>query len=96
MDLVVHLAALSNDPTAEHDPVANWEIGAVATEELAKACVERGIERFVFTSSASLYDGLPEGLHDETAAVHPLGPYATAKRYAEQRLIEAAEPASSP
>jgi len=88
VDMVVHLAALSNDPTAEHDPVANWEIGAVATEELAKACVERGIKRFVFTSSASLYDGLPEGLHDETATVTPSGPYATAKRYAEERLIE--------
>ena len=31
------LATFRNDPTAEHDPVANWEIGAVATEELAKA-----------------------------------------------------------
>jgi nucleoside-diphosphate-sugar epimerase len=87
---VVHLAALSNDPTAEHDPKTNWETGAVATERLAEACVERGIRRFVFTSSASLYDGLPEGLHDETAAISPVGEYATAKHYAEQRLLEAA------
>ena len=86
VDAVVHLAALSNDPTAEHDPAANWEIGAVATEELGRACLERGIRRFVFTSSASLYDGLPEGLHDETARVEPVGEYATAKRYAEERL----------
>jgi nucleoside-diphosphate-sugar epimerase len=89
VDAVVHLAALSNDPTAEHDPVANWEIGAVATEELGRACLEQGIRRLVFTSSASLYDGLPEGLHDETAVVEPVGEYATAKRYAEERLLQA-------
>jgi nucleoside-diphosphate-sugar epimerase len=89
VDAVVHLAALSNDPTAENDPAANWQIGAVATEELGRACLERGIRRFIFTSSASLYDGLPEGMHDETAAVEPVGEYATAKRYAEERLIEA-------
>ena len=49
IDAVVHLAALSNDPTAEHDPKANWEISAEATEALAAACLERGIARFVFT-----------------------------------------------
>jgi len=86
---VVHLAALSNDPTAEHDPTANWEIGAVATEELGRACVERGIGRFVFASSASVYDGLEDGLHDETASVTPVGVYAKAKKYAEDRLLEA-------
>ena len=90
VDAVVHLAALSNDPTAEHDPDANWEIGAVATERLAEACLDRGIKRFIFTSSASLYDGLPEGLHDETAEVSPVGHYAVAKHYAEQRLLELA------
>ena len=91
IDSVVHLAALSNDPTAEHDPKANWEISAEATEALAAACLERGIARFVYASSASLYDGLPEGLHDETAEVQPVGEYAVAKHYAEQRLMEAAE-----
>ena len=31
-------------------------------------CVERDVERLVFASSCSLYDGLPPGMHDETAA----------------------------
>jgi nucleoside-diphosphate-sugar epimerase len=91
VNAVVHLAALSNDPTAEHDPKTNWEVSAVATERLAEACLERGIKRFVFTSSASLYDGLPEGLHDETAEVSPVGEYATAKYYAEQRLLDSVD-----
>src|SRR5205823_6341563 len=74
---VIHLAGLSNDPTAEYDPQANWQMNAVATETLGNARVERGIERIVFASSCSLYDGLPPGMHDETAPITPRGAYAT-------------------
>jgi nucleoside-diphosphate-sugar epimerase len=88
IDAVIHLAGLSNDPTAEYDPEANWQMNAVATETLGRACVERGIERFVFASSCSLYDGLPPGMHDETAEVQPSGAYATSKRYSEEKLVE--------
>jgi nucleoside-diphosphate-sugar epimerase len=87
VDGVIHLAGLSNDPTAEYDPDANWQMNAVATEALGKACVERGIERVVFASSCSLYDGLPAGMHDEDAPVVPRGAYATSKRYGEEALL---------
>jgi nucleoside-diphosphate-sugar epimerase len=87
VDGVIHLAGLSNDPTAEYDPEANWQMNAVATEALGNACVERGIERLVFASSCSLYDGLPAGTHDENAAIAPSGAYATSKRYGEEALL---------
>jgi nucleoside-diphosphate-sugar epimerase len=87
VDGVIHLAGLSNDPTAEYDPDANWQMNAVATEALGNACVQRGIERVVFASSCSLYDGLPPGMHDETAAISPRGAYATSKRYGEEALL---------
>jgi nucleoside-diphosphate-sugar epimerase len=87
VDGVIHLAGLSNDPTAEYDPEANWQMNAVATETLGNACVERGIERIVFASSCSLYDGLPPGMHDESAAIAPRGAYATSKRYGEEALL---------
>jgi nucleoside-diphosphate-sugar epimerase len=86
IDAVIHLAGLSNDPTAEYDPKANWEMNAVATEALGRGCVDRGIERLVLASSCSLYDGLPPGMHAETAPVEPRGAYATSKRYAEESL----------
>jgi len=88
VDGVIHLAGLSNDPTAEYDPDANWQMNAVATEELGRACVERGIERLVFASSCSLYDGAPPGMHAEDAPIAPRGAYATSKRYGEERLLE--------
>jgi nucleoside-diphosphate-sugar epimerase len=87
VDAVIHLAGLSNDPTAEYDPEANWQMNAVATEALGRACVERGVERLVFASSCSLYDGLPPGMHDERAPIEPRGAYATSKRYGEQALV---------
>jgi nucleoside-diphosphate-sugar epimerase len=87
VDGVIHLAGLSNDPTAEYDPEANWQMNAVATEALGNACVARGIARLVFASSCSLYDGLPPGMHDESAPVSPRGAYATSKRYGEEALL---------
>jgi len=88
VDGVIHLAGLSNDPTAEYDPEANWQMNAIATEALGNACVEREIERIVFASSCSLYDGLPPGMHDEDASIAPHGAYAASKQYGEQALLE--------
>jgi nucleoside-diphosphate-sugar epimerase len=90
VDGVINLSGLSNDPTAEFDPDANWQVNALATEQLGRACVERGIERFVFASSCSLYDGLQPGTHDETAPIEPRAAYATSKHYAETKLLELA------
>jgi nucleoside-diphosphate-sugar epimerase len=90
VDGVVNLSGLSNDPTAEFNPEANWEMNAVATETLGQACVQRGIERYVFASSCSLYDGMPPGMHAEDAPIEPRAAYATSKRYGEEKLIELA------
>ena len=77
---MINLAGLSNDPTAEFNPEANWQMNATATEGLGAECVRRGIERFVFASSCSLYDGLPPGIHGEDAALEPRAAYATSQR----------------
>jgi len=90
VDGVINLAGLSNDPTAEFNPEANWQMNAIATERLGAECVRRGIERFVFASSCSLYDGLPPGIHGEDAAIEPRAAYATSKRYGEESLIKLA------
>jgi nucleoside-diphosphate-sugar epimerase len=87
IDAVIHLAGLSNDPTAEYDPEANWQMNAVATKAIGEACVAHGIERLVFASSCSLYDGLPPAMHDERADIQPSGAYATSKRFGELSLL---------
>ena len=90
IDGVSHLAGLSNDPTAEYRPEANWEMNAIATERLAEACKRCGVERFVFGSSASLYDGIGPGMFDELTEVKPRGAYSLSKKYAEDALLRAA------
>ena len=87
VDSVIHLAGLSNDPTAEYNPEANWQMNALATEALGKACVEQGIERLVFASSCSLYDGLPPAMHDEDTEVKARGAYAESKLFGEHALL---------
>jgi nucleoside-diphosphate-sugar epimerase len=86
IDGVSHLAGLSNDPTAEYNPDANWQMNAIATERLAAACKRRGVERFVFGSSASVYDGIGPGMFDENTPVTPRGAYSISKKYAEEAL----------
>jgi nucleoside-diphosphate-sugar epimerase len=97
IDGVIHLAGLSNDPTANFDPDANWQMNAQATADLAAACKRKGVRRFVFGSSCSLYDGLPDGaIYDEEAPIKPLGPYAESKRFGEVALLELADRDFSP
>lgn len=92
VDAVVHMAGLSNDPTAEYNPGANWEMNTVATKSLAEACRRAGIERLTFGSSCSLYDGLPTGtVYDEEADLRPRGAYATSKKAAEEELMALAD-----
>ncbi|MBI2760603.1 MAG: SDR family oxidoreductase [Chloroflexi bacterium] len=93
VDAVMHLSGLSNDPTAEWAPEANWQMNAVATERLAESCRRAGVRRLTFGSSCSVYDGLPPGrTYDENAEVAPRGAYATSKKYGEEALLAAAGP----
>jgi nucleoside-diphosphate-sugar epimerase len=87
IDGISHLAGLSNDPTAEYNTEANWQMNAVATERLATAAKRRGIARFVFGSSASLYDGIGPGMFDELTPVKPRGAYSISKKYGEDALL---------
>ncbi|MCC6145076.1 MAG: SDR family oxidoreductase [Candidatus Hydrogenedentes bacterium] len=87
---VIHLGGLSNDPTAEFNPQANHQLNTVATMEIAEACKRKGIKRFVFASSCSVYDkGMmaEDIMQDETTPIEARAAYATSKYAAEQFLL---------
>jgi nucleoside-diphosphate-sugar epimerase len=87
---VIHLAGLSNDPMAEFNPQANHAINAEATRSLAQAAKQAGVRRFLYASSASLYDkGLDAGdeLRDETSHVEPRAAYAVSKYEGEKAVL---------
>jgi nucleoside-diphosphate-sugar epimerase len=90
-DGIVHLAALSNDPLGDLDRELTLEINFRATVSLARAAKEAGVERFVFSSSCSMYGASGEDdLVGEDAPLRPLTAYAESKVRAEEALAELA------
>jgi nucleoside-diphosphate-sugar epimerase len=55
VEAVINLGGLSNDPTAEYNPKANYEMNTVATEKLALLCKRCWVEEFVFVAAAAIY-----------------------------------------
>ena len=91
---VIHQAGLSNDPMAEFNPEANFEINTKATKRFAQLCKENGIKKFTFASSASIYDkGLlaEDVLQDENSEVTPKAAYSISKYNAERELLKLAD-----
>jgi nucleoside-diphosphate-sugar epimerase len=89
IDVVVHLAAISNDPSAELNPRLTEEVNFEASRDLAIACKERGI-RFIFSSSCSVY-GEAAGQADEDGQTNPLTTYAKSKVDTDAFLLSIAD-----
>jgi len=87
---VIHLAALSNDPTAEFNPVANMQINTEGATIIARAARQAGVRRFVFASSCSIYDmgiDCDTKIKNEESPVFPRNPYSLSKYLAEQSIL---------
>lgn len=94
IDKVIHLAALSNDPTAEFNRDANMLINVEGTRKVAEACVRRKVRRFVLASSCSIYYSLNPyiGMLDEKSEISPTAAYSLSKKLGEELLSEMASP----
>lgn len=88
---VIHLGSLSNDPTAAFDPDATRAINFEGTMKLAKACKERGVEKFTFASTCAVYGFHLDGIADETSPVNPQSDYAKSKLDVDTELQEMAD-----
>jgi nucleoside-diphosphate-sugar epimerase len=83
VDAVVHLAELSNDPVGALSPTITYDINHHGSVRLARLAKERGVARFVYTSSCSVY-GVADGTVDETSPVDPQTAYAECKAMVER------------
>src|SRR5262245_12690779 len=95
-DAVMHMAALSNDPLGDVNKNITYDINLHASVRLAEAAKAAGVERFLFSSSCSLYGAGGDGLLDENAAFHPVTPYGESKVRVEQELSKMADSSFSP
>jgi nucleoside-diphosphate-sugar epimerase len=95
-DAVLHLAALSNDPLGDINPALTYDINLDASVSLAVAAKQAGVERFLFSSSCSLYGAGGDEELDESASFSPVTPYGESKVQTEQRISDLADDQFSP
>lgn len=78
-DAVVHLAAISNDPMGKAFEQVTDDINHRVSAKLAAEAKARGVRRFVFASSCSVYGAAGEGARVEGDPLNPLTAYARSK-----------------
>lgn len=99
---VIHLAGLSNDPTADYAPLLNAESNVLATRRLAESVAQRAAQegreiRFLYASTCSVYyTATQETTTDvypkrEDSPVAPTANYSKTKRLAEIELLKLAD-----
>src|SRR5688572_7727927 len=91
-EAVIHLAALSNDPSADLQPELTQRINFDGTLELARRAARAGVRRFLFASSCSVYGANPSPLVDERSELYPVSLYAQKKAEAERALMSMSAP----
>ncbi|MGH7380669.1 MAG: NAD-dependent epimerase/dehydratase family protein [Candidatus Methylomirabilales bacterium] len=95
-DAVVHLAELSNDPLGQLNPRITYDINHRGAVNLARKCKVAGIQRFVYTSSCSVYGMGSETYQTEQSPTSPQTAYARCKVLVERDVSELADDDFSP
>ncbi len=87
VDIVIHLAAISNDPMGKEYESITKAINENASKLFATKCKSSGVKKFVFASSCSVYGFSENGEPlSEISPVNPLTAYAKSKLEMENHL----------
>ena len=86
VDTVIHFAGSIVVPESVADPLSYYENNVVKTRALIQACVESGVQGFIFSSTATVYaEDAPQPLAEQSAKA-PISPYARSKLMTEWML----------
>ena len=88
---VVHCAALIVVPDSMADPLPYYRENVAKTVELLDAVIAAGCTRFLFSSSASIYQPGDDFAVDEESPLAPASPYAWTKAMVERILADCAQ-----
>lgn len=86
VDAVVDLAAISNDPMGNQFEQVTMDVNYRAAIRLAEMCKRKGVAKFVYASSCSMYGAASEFPKKEDDELNPLTAYARSKVAAEKDL----------
>ncbi|GAB1694486.1 UDP-glucose 4-epimerase GalE [Krasilnikovia sp. M28-CT-15] len=90
IEAVVHCAALIVVPESVDHPIRYYRENVAKTLELVDRLIGKGVTRFVFSSSASIYEPGEDFSVHEDSAVSAQSPYARTKLVVEQMLTDIA------
>jgi nucleoside-diphosphate-sugar epimerase len=96
VEAVVHMAELSNDPLGQLAPGVTRAINHRGSLHVAATAKAAGIERFVYTSSCSVYGAATQDIVDEESPLAPQTEYATCKELVERDVAKMAGDDFSP
>ena len=85
---VVHCAALIVVPESVERPIHYYRENVSKTLEFADHLLGKGVSRFLFSSSAAIYEPAADFSVDENSGVRPQSPYARTKWIVEQMLSD--------
>jgi len=85
-DGVIHLAAISNDPSSELDHGVTESVNLRAVDHLMRASKRSGVRRFLYASSASVYGIKDDENVTEELSLDPITIYAQCKAEGEKIL----------
>jgi nucleoside-diphosphate-sugar epimerase len=90
-DAVCDLACLSNDPAGEIDPQLTYQINRDGRIHVAKTAKQSGVEKYIISSSCSVYGKGEEPQLSETSKTNPISVYAKSTLEAEQQNLSIAD-----
>ena len=87
IDAVLHLAAISNDPSAELDSKLSWEVNVLGLLNILNLSSKKNVKKFIFASSGSVYGIKKEKKVSEKLSLVPISEYNKTKMVGE-RLVK--------
>lgn len=87
IDTVIHLAAISNDPSAEINPKLSWEVNVLGLLNILNLSEKKKVKKFIFASSGSVYGVKKEKKVTEKLSLVPISEYNKTKMVGE-KIVE--------
>jgi len=87
-EVLIHLACISNDPSFELNPTLSRSINLDAFRPLVEISKKKGIQKFIYASSSSVYGVKKEKNVNENLKLEPLTDYSKFKADCEKILLE--------